>query len=193
MDGCRPLDEKEVERIARHLGKRDKAWFFVGIATGLRVSEVLSLRRADLRARGKDFDRRIFIDKSRLKGKKRGRVVFLDLRAKRALSAWLKINRGPLLFPSPFDSSKPISRGTAHAIIRGAAEKARVKMAGVGTHSMRKTFALRAYVKLQELAKVALIIGHQDIRSTARYVPGCSERELWDTVNGALVAGFIRC
>lgn len=189
MSACRSLKHAEIAAIAALLPERDRAWFLVGCSTGLRVSELLSLRRGDFTT--EKAPRRFFIDKSRMKGGERGRVCWLDAKAQRALQAWLKkCPESALCFPSPRKADEPLSRGHAEKVLLAAAERLRLPQRNrINTHSMRKSFAMRAYVKFKDILKVALVIGHRDSKSTMSYIDNCSPRELWKEINGAAVAG----
>jgi hypothetical protein len=48
MKGCRPLTEAEVALVRRSFGgrygRRDRALFLLGVKSGFRISELLSLR-----------------------------------------------------------------------------------------------------------------------------------------------------
>jgi integrase len=82
-----------------------------------------------------------------------------------------------------------LGRVAAYACIRKAARAARMDMAGVGTHSMRKTHAGVAYrYYLAKLAKgeqvdpvrmVQHVLGHSSIATTEKYLtpPG---RVAWE-------------
>jgi integrase len=57
MKGSRPLSDEEVALVAKSFGgvyaKRNRAMFLVGIRTGFRISEILSLRVGDVQQHGK--------------------------------------------------------------------------------------------------------------------------------------------
>ena len=52
MKGCRPLDKNELSRLKTaftgRMAVRNKALFFLGVNTGFRISELLSLRLRDV-------------------------------------------------------------------------------------------------------------------------------------------------
>jgi integrase len=52
MKGCRPLDDQEIALVSRSFGgtyaARDRALFMLGIKTGFRIAELLSLRVGDV-------------------------------------------------------------------------------------------------------------------------------------------------
>ncbi|HEX2242054.1 MAG TPA: tyrosine-type recombinase/integrase, partial [Gammaproteobacteria bacterium] len=61
MAGCRPLTAAEVTQVSRTFaddfqGQRNKALFLVGVRTGFRISELLSLNVSDVYQRGQVVD-----------------------------------------------------------------------------------------------------------------------------------------
>ena len=184
MKGCRPLTDGEVARIvgkfAGKYAKRDRALFVLGVKTGFRVSEMLSLTVGDVSpAVGKivapileglptelagvlsyGTHGKITVERRSMKGKIEGRTVVLHPVAKAALSEWVADLRGwdlgaenSPLFLSRAGAGTPRQR----AITRVQAWRilhATFKAAGVagqtGTHCMRKTFANKVYDALDK-------------------------------------------
>lgn len=120
MKGCRPLTDTEVKRIAKHgfwgrYAARNRALFLVGIKTGFRISEILSLRIKDvsaatgqgtegaapalpgleaeaaevLRLGPRGAPGRITVRRRHMKGKIESRTVALHAEAKAALEEWI--------------------------------------------------------------------------------------------------------
>src|SRR5688572_251446 len=107
MKGSRPLLDAEVAQVAKSFSgvyaRRNKALFVVGVRTGFRISELLSLRVGDIQQHGKMLPA-ITVQRRHVKGGKAGktssRTVLLHPEAKAALSVWLeqlqKRSRGEL-------------------------------------------------------------------------------------------------
>jgi integrase len=61
MKGCRPLTAEEVELVQQSFGgvyaERDQALFLLGVKSGFRISELLSLRVGDVSQHGQLVDR----------------------------------------------------------------------------------------------------------------------------------------
>ena len=60
MKGCRPLTDPEIALVSRSFGGtyalRDRAWFILGLKTGFRIAELLSLRVGDVWQHGRVVD-----------------------------------------------------------------------------------------------------------------------------------------
>jgi integrase len=157
MKGCRPLTEAEVRLVSRSFGgtyaARDKALFLLGVKTGFRISELLSLTIGDLYQHGKIVDR-VTVARRHMKRKAEERTVILNPEVKTALQAWLTelAAAGVLLgsryvFASRKGVNRPISREQAWHLLK-AAYATNGLSGALGTHSMRKTFANNIYTKL---------------------------------------------
>jgi len=180
MKGCRPLTQDETDLVARSFtgvfGARDKALFLLGVKTGLRISEILSIRLGDVIQAGRMVER-VTIQRRNMKKKLEGRTIILhpDLRA--ALSAWIAelhaagyMGAETFVFQSRKGGNRPISRVQAYRILQEAYD-ANEMTGTLGTHSMRKTFADRVYEKLgHDLFKTQKALGHRNINSTVQYL-----------------------
>jgi len=180
MKGCRPLTEEEVQAVEQSFAGpsavRDRALFMLGVKSGFRISELLSLRLGDVLPAGRMVDR-VTVPRRHMKQKREGRTVLLHPRAKEALAAWLsELNpAGDLpdhtfVFRSRKGRNRPITRVQAWRILDQA--YASQGLTGtLGTHSLRKTFADRVYDRLEhDLVKTAQALGHHNINSTVSYL-----------------------
>lgn len=185
MRGCRPLTDDEVKLISTSFsgtyGKRNKALFLLGVRTGFRISEMLSLRVGDLHQLRKIVDR-VTVQRRHMKGGKAGktssRTVLLHQQARDALDAWLQTlakRKGGLspelyVFKSRTGENRPISRVQAWRLLQEAFA-ANGLTGKLGTHCMRKTFANKVYDQLDgRLEKVQKALGHANINSTIQYL-----------------------
>ena len=180
MKGSRPLTTSEVDAVlesftGRH-ATRDKALFVLGIKSGFRVSEILSLRIGDVWQGGAPVNR-VYVARRNMKRKAEGRCVILHPQAKAALTDWIAELREQgradpecVVFQSQKDTSRPISRVQAYRVLRRAYDKNEMQ-GQLGTHSMRKTFADRVYDHLDhDLVKTQRALGHKNINSTVSYL-----------------------
>jgi site-specific recombinase XerD len=174
MKGCRPLEKHEAELVIATLrcgrnGIRNASFFTVGLMTGFRVSELLSLNVKDVLQCGQMVDA-VTVRRANMKGKGEGRTVKLNAKAKAALAAWLE-DRGDVdgpLFSST--AQKRISRVQVWRIFNRAFKS--IGMTGqLGTHCMRKTFADRMHTLLDgDLKQLQGALGHKWITSTSQYL-----------------------
>lgn len=173
MSGCKALSEIETKAVIEHLETyRDKALFVVGLKTGFRISELLSLRIEDVYQNGHVLTR-IRVSRANTKGKIQSREVALHKDAASAIEKLIEhtMVKSPTqpLFKS-MKGLKSISRFQAHKILLNAHSKAKVQFKG--THCMRKTMALKVYHALnKDLLLTQKALGHRLITSTVSYLP----------------------
>jgi integrase len=180
MKGCRPLTDEELMVVSQSFGgtyaARDKALFLLGIKSGFRISELLSLTVGDVYQHGHLVER-VTVQRRHMKKRIEGRTVVLHPEAKAALAAWLQTLQadGSLLpsvhiFQSRKGVNRPLSRVQAYRILQEA-YGVNGLTGKLGTHSMRKTFANRVYDKLNhDLIKTQKALGHRNINSTVSYL-----------------------
>jgi integrase len=180
MKGCRPLTDAEVHLVSRSFGgtyaARDRALFIVGIKTGFRIAELLSLRVGDVWQHGRVVDQ-LTVRRAHMKQQREGRTVPLHADAKAALAAWLLclrrqagVTAQTAVFRSRKGGNRPISPVQAWRILREACE-ANELTGKLGTHCMRKTFAQKVYHQLgYDLIRTKRALGHQQIGNTERYL-----------------------
>jgi integrase/recombinase XerD len=146
-------------------------------ATGLRVSELVSLPRDVLRA-----DERILT----VKGKGgRERIVPLNGSAKAALARWLEaegeVERrerrmpGKWLFPSHGESGHLTRQGFALEL-KEMAMAAGLDAARISPHVLRHAFATHLVERGADLRSVQKLLGHADISTTQIYTHVLEER-----------------
>lgn len=184
MSGCRSLTDAEVALVLPHLPTvRDKCLFILGLRTGFRISELLSLRVSDVYVNGAVPDR-IRIARRNVKGRTRSRDIALHPEARAAILALISITailRGGLevtrqgtpsapLFLSRNGTNKPLSRHGAHRVLKNAYSAAGLT-GQLATHSMRKSFAKRVYTLLgKDLLATRDALGHVCLDSTSSYL-----------------------
>lgn len=179
MKGARPLTECEVFQVSNSFrgryALRDRAMFLLGIKTGLRISELLSLTVGDVLQHGRIVDR-AHVQRKHMKRKTEGRTVLLHPDAKEALALWIaqlsewqEVHRDTPLFLSR-KGQRAIGRRQAWTILMGNYSENR--MGGtLGTHAMRKTFANKVHGLLgRDLVKTQRALGHKNVSSTVSYL-----------------------
>ena len=137
-------------------------------ATGLRVSELVSLRRSA-----------VMRDTSFLtvigKGNKE-RVVPLNDRTRDAIRAWLPtLEPGPFLFPAS-GADGYLSRQVFARDLKGLAARAGISSARVAPHVLRHAFASHLLAGGADLRVVQMLLGHADISTTQIYTHVLDEK-----------------
>lgn len=176
MIGCRPLNHDEKKRLlaVASRSKRDKLLVTLGLASGFRISEILSLRIKDLvTPDGKVLDR-VSLKASNTKTGK-GRVQVLHTKVKAAVKEWVEhlFNKGfdfdSVVFVGRKNTGKAITRQHAWYILKTLFAQAGI-YGQTGTHTLRKTFAKEMKSSLGDIQKVADALGHKSITSTICYL-----------------------
>ena len=166
MTGSRPLTDEEIELVLSQLTNvRDKTLFVVGLKTGFRVSELISLKIENVMQHGQVASQ-ITVARANMKGKKSSRTVPLHPKAKQALQEYISQM-------SVYDAKTrlfPFSRQHCHRILKDAFNA--VKLEGkVTTHSLRKTYCDRVHTALGEnIFKTQIAMGHASPASTVHYL-----------------------
>lgn len=176
MKGCRPLNRQERKAVMAHADIRERALFGLGVATGFRISELLSLTIGDVvDKRGKALP--YVTVKAKNTKTKEGRTVPLNSDARKAVEAQAKrlLDEGATRETALFLSRKgrglaAIGRVQAWRMLKALFDLADV-LGNVATHSMRKSFAAEVYRLLNgRLEKVQAALGHRSITSTVAYL-----------------------
>jgi len=172
------LSADEVERLlcspvtSTFLGLRDKTMLEVLYATGLRVSEIVSLAPGNLnldlgflKIRGKgDKERAVPLGRSAIEWARK----YLAVRSRLATQA----KAGTPLFVS--ESGQPLTRQAFWKLIVCYG-----KNAGIGhitPHLLRHTFATHLLENGADLRSVQMMLGHSDISTTQIYTHITNER-----------------
>jgi len=179
--GCRALSVDESERILNafvgRYAARNRTLFLLGIHTGFRISEILSLHVCDV-WNGHVVLPSVTVQKAFMKGKGKSRTMLLHDRVRRALAEWIdeltaiEKRSDQKLFPRQ-RTTVAMTPHQAYGLIRRAAVAAGLGQDRIGTHTMRKTFASRMWASPHvngDMAKMARLLGHQNWSNTLRYV-----------------------
>lgn len=185
MKGCRPLSDQEIALVSRSFGgtygPRDRALFIVGVKTGFRIAELLSLQVGDVWHHARVVDQ-LTVRRAHMKQKREGRTVPLHPDARAALATWLlTLRQQPGVTPQTYvfrsrkGANRPISPVQAWRILHEACE-ANELTGKLGTHCMRKSFAQKVYQQLgYDLIRTKRALGHQNISNTERYLSFAEE------------------
>jgi site-specific recombinase XerD len=179
MKGMRPLTEKEIQKVSQAFSGRydirNRCMFILGVKTGMRISEMLSLNVEDVFEKDRPVDV-LSLRKQQVKGKKEARSIPLNDAAKDAIQelvSWLSWNMEELtedtpLFPSQVGGDR-ITRIQAHRILKRAYEKSGLT-GKLATHSMRKSFGTRIYQATKDIMVTKELLGHANVNTTQKYI-----------------------
>jgi len=179
----RALTDDELKRILAEMtgGKsavRNQAILKLGIFTGFRISELLSIKVGDIWD-GRRIKEEVTVGKGFVKGKKESRTMPINQAAGQGLRLWLQCsNRDNSYFLDwPLFSAqgkrKAITRQLATRVLVEAAERAGIDPRKIGGHSLRKTFATKAWNSQfvsGDMAKMAKLLGHKNWSNTLTYI-----------------------
>lgn len=149
------------------IGARNKAMLELLFATGMRISELLSLNRRDINSSG-----RIFIMG---KGKKE-RFVYLTPRALTALETYSRLrkdNQPALFVPNKgkgmVKRERRISTNYLQEKIKFYREKLGI-ITPISAHSIRHAYATYMAEKGASAVALQLLLGHESLATTTKYV-----------------------
>ena len=174
MAGCRSLNDTEINEIKNKLElTRNKLLFVLGLKTGLRITELLSITMGDIIANGIIGDR-VKIRRANMKGKLAGREVIIHDEVKEVLKEYVKeigsFTDDTPLFESPQNLGKAISRKTAWQVLKEAYAEAGA-LGQTGCHSMRKTHAMKVYEQSgYNILLTQKCLGHTSLQNTVKYL-----------------------
>jgi len=177
MKGSRPLTPEEVTMVFTKLGSlnnryatRNQLMFLMGVKTGFRVSELLSIRVKDVIQHSK-LVTKVTVTRANMKGKIESRAVALHDECKPLIQKWVTeagLDSDDYLFGSQRGGN--LTREMAHRILKEAYECCRLT-GKLGTHCCRKTFANNVYDRLDhDLVKTQKALGHKWVSTTAQYI-----------------------
>ena len=175
MKGSRPLTRQQVKGLLALTDTiREQTLLTLGFCTGYRISELLSLKVADVSTNG-IIHSHVTVKAANTKTKT-GRSVLLNADAQKALKRLIDVigisGQSPLFISRKHDKNgnlKAISRQQAHDLLKALFAKIG-EFGNVSTHTLRKTFAARIYEQTGKLEIVQIALGHKSINSTISYL-----------------------
>ena len=181
MKGTRPLNNDEIRIVSTCFEGifevRNRSLFLIGVSTGGRISELLSLRIGDVWQNGKPVTDLLY-DKSIVKGGEVSRAVPVNTDGTRAIDDLITWHREAYkttpktrpLFPSRNGKGrKRMTRRAAHNVLKSAFIAAGLN-GHLATHSLRKSFAQRLYEQTGDVFAVQEMLGHKSIATTQKYL-----------------------
>ncbi len=184
-DPFSPDDEQRLLALLPTLPLRDQALILVGLDTGFRARELGAMEVRHAIDESGQVRHRLTLERRHLKhgrgayrAKVRSRIIPLSARARAALERYLvdRRERGALPPSEPLFPARGQDAGLSiwqiNRIVKDAAERAGCSAdAHFGSHSLRKSFALRVYERSgHDLNLTRVALGHSSIVTTQRYL-----------------------
>lgn len=155
-----PEKIRDITEYLKRQNPRNYIMWMLGLYTGLRISDVLRLKVADV----KDW-------RLNIRDKKTGKQSILPFNPllKRAVKEYIiNMNDDEYLIESRKIPNQPITRVQAYNILKDVSVKFGIP--NIGTHSLRKTFGYHYYKKTKDLALLKEIFNHSHISITLKYI-----------------------
>ena len=181
MRGTRPLDNDEIRRVSTCFNGtfkvRNRGLFMLGVSTGGRISELLSLTIGDVYQNGRAVSDLLY-SKSVVKGGEVSRAVPVNVDGRDAIEALIDWHREKYatltpsrpLFPSRNKKGTvAVNRQSAHDMLKAAFMAAGLN-GKIATHSLRKSFAQRVYEQSGDIYLVQELLGHRSVSTTQKYI-----------------------
>ena len=150
------LERDTMEHVLALLTRPNELACRIALAHGLRIGDVLRLRRWQVEQDSVTIREE--------KTGKRRRIRWTELQRRQLLS----IAGDVYVFEGRNDPKKHRTRQAVWKDIRRASEALRLK-GGVGTHTMRKSFAVRKYAACGDMRKVKALLNHSNEAITMLY------------------------
>lgn len=175
MELVEPIrSKKQIDAMKRYLKSgnlRDYLLFVLGINSGLRISDLLSLQVQDVKGK----------ERISLREQKTGKTKDFPLSdtCQKAIKEYLQVRDmdAGFLFVSR-KGQGAISRVQAYRILNEAARAIGIKEQ-IGTHTLRKTFGYWAYQAGVDITRIQKLLNHSAPSVTLAYI-GITKEELDD-------------
>ncbi|MBE4909561.1 tyrosine-type recombinase/integrase [Bacillus luteolus] len=156
---------KEMKAFLLPRSSRDYCLFMLGINTGIRIQDLLTLHVNNVVNEKNDISFYL------LTSNEVDPPIFLNKHVRKSIGKWIKEGQlayEDFLFKSR-KTNEPITRQQAYRIINEAAKQAGVQGA-IGTHTLRKTFGYHAYRKGVAISLIQKRLQHTTKAETYQYI-----------------------
>jgi len=153
----------EVKQRLRDKGGKYYIMFVIGLNTGLRISDILKLRAADIQGKS-------HVTLTEKKTGKSKRFLIND-QLRREIDGYINgegLKADDYIVYSRKGDNQPITRIQAYRVLNGAA--AELNLTEIGTHTMRKTFGYWHYKQYKDVAILQDIFNHSAPSITLKYI-----------------------
>lgn len=149
----------ELKRFRANLNDRDRLIFDIGIQTGLRITDIIKLKRTVLKRQS-----------VRVREQKTGKIRYVYFRKalKADLDNYVKFNKSDVYIFEGRNPDKHITRQAVWKNFKKAASAVGIKR-NIGTHSMRKTYA-REYIRNHKLTELQKRLNHAKVYDSIIYI-----------------------
>ena len=173
MNGCQAFSDDEIIDLTEYFqkeSKRNSLLFHMGILTGLRISELLSIKVVDIYTTTGIVKDELQISACNIKGKKSGRTIKIGLLLRPILEdyyPYIKNIESNYLFHGR--KNQLCSRQASNIINEACVSIGRTKK--MGTHTFRKTYAKFIFeASGRDLLTTQKALGHKCINNTVLYL-----------------------
>ncbi len=149
--------------------ERDVFLFLIGINSGLRMSDIVKLKKKDV----------ISSKNPRIVEQKTGKTRILYLSSLQELIQDYTKDLEPEDYLFPSTKGGHVEVNTVYQMFQKVA--ALLDRDDIGTHTLRKTFGYHYYKKTKDVATLMEIFGHSSEKITKRYI-GINEDEISETL-----------
>lgn len=154
------LTIEEIKKIIENTSNvKHKLIIKLLYGTGLRVSEIVNLKKEDINLKED-------LIKVKLSKGKKDRFVKIPLSIKDELQSYSKLNNSKYLFPS--NRGGKLAKDTIQKIVSNSAKKAKIKKR-VYPHLLRHSFATHLLENGTDLRIIQKLLGHSSIKTTQIY------------------------
>ena len=154
------IDLQIVALFRSKLNKKHRLIFEIGETTGLRVSDIISLKKSDLEK-----------EKPTIKEKKTGKSkrIYIPKTTKAELEKLAKQSKNEYIFYSPTSESGHITRQAVWKAFKRASKKCKAT-GNIAPHSTRKDYACKLLKKGKKFTYIQGKLNHANVNDTLRYL-----------------------
>jgi integrase len=158
MKKPKPITNDQAAKLLRRLDRRDQLLIRLAIQSGLRVSDILNLKKEAIKK-----TMTVFETKS-----KRERTFKIDTELYQDLKNFTKYKKNAsYVFHSSRSLMKPVHRTTIHRRIKKALKGLKFN---ASVHSTRKLYAHNIFSETHDLKKVQEALHHRNLMTTLAYL-----------------------
>jgi integrase len=152
------LEEDKIKFVLLAMHPENRTAIKAAISTGLRIGDILKLKRSEV-------EKGRFTVKEEKTGKSRRITLSRQLQVELLTASAVRIS--PYIFPNARDINRHRTRQAVYMDIRRVADALRIKH--IGTHSARKTYAVRAFQRTGDIKRVQSLLNHSSAEVTLLY------------------------